>query len=109
MHFKFKNTLSELSIPIDLQNPVAFFGINDSNLELIRKKFPAFKIIARGNEIKILGDESQLQFVAQKIAEQIPTILNRTNYRFFSRLASQMDDGSQIKTALIHALNSFAR
>ncbi len=63
--------MSELTIPVDLQNPVAFFGINDSNLDIIRKKFPAFKIIARGNEIKILGDESQLHRVAKKIVGAI--------------------------------------
>lgn len=63
--------MSELIIPVDLQNPVAFFGVNDSNLELLRKKFPAFKIVARGNEIKILGDESQLVSVAEKISQAI--------------------------------------
>ena len=63
--------MSELILPVDLQNPVAFFGVNDSNLDMIRKKFPAFKIVARGNEIKILGDESQLMGVASKISEAI--------------------------------------
>lgn len=59
--------MSEITIPVDLENPVAFFGVNDSNLDLLRKKFPAFKIIVRGNELKILGDEKQLHYVAKKI------------------------------------------
>jgi phosphate starvation-inducible PhoH-like protein len=59
--------LSEITIPVDLENPVAFFGINDSNLDLLRKKFPAFKLIVRGNELKILGDEKQIHLVAKKI------------------------------------------
>lgn len=59
--------MSEITIPVDLVNPVAFFGVNDSNLDLIRKKFPAFKIVVRGNELKILGDEGKLHYVAKKI------------------------------------------
>ena len=59
--------MSELTIPVDLENPVAFFGIKDSNLDLLRKKFPAFKLIVRGNELKILGDEKQIHWVAKKI------------------------------------------
>lgn len=63
--------MSELVIPVGFENPVSFFGVNESNLDLIRKKLPAFKIIARGNEIKILGDGQQLPFVAQKITDSI--------------------------------------
>lgn len=59
--------MSELIIPVDIDNPVAFFGINDSNIELIRQKFPGFKIVSRGHEIKILGDKNQLPAVAEKI------------------------------------------
>ncbi len=33
-----------------------FFGINNSNIELIKKYFPKVKIIARGNKVKIIGD-----------------------------------------------------
>ena len=44
--------LSEVIIPIDTFNPVEFFGVNDANLEVIRKNFPELKLVARGNEIK---------------------------------------------------------
>lgn len=59
--------MSELTIPLTIDDPVAFLGVNEINLEVIRNKFPAFKIIARGNEIKILGDEKQLTAVASQI------------------------------------------
>jgi len=48
-----KSYLKEVVLPIAFANPVDFFGINDSNLELIRKKFPGLKIVSRGTEIKI--------------------------------------------------------
>jgi phosphate starvation-inducible protein PhoH and related proteins len=52
--------LKEFIIPIDFADPVDFFGIHDSNLDLLRKKFPALKIIARGNELKVLGEPAQI-------------------------------------------------
>jgi phosphate starvation-inducible protein PhoH and related proteins len=59
--------LSEVIIPIDTFNPVEFFGVNDSNLEVIRKKFPELKLVARGNEIKVLGDEKNILQFSEKI------------------------------------------
>ena len=59
--------MSEVVIPIDTFNPVEFFGVNDSNLEVIRKKFPELKLIARGNEIKVIGDEKNILTFSEKI------------------------------------------
>jgi phosphate starvation-inducible protein PhoH and related proteins len=59
--------LKELILPIEFSNPVDFFGINDANLELIRKKFPALKIVSRGNELKIIGDEMQVEQLNDKL------------------------------------------
>lgn len=59
--------MSEIIIPLNIDDPVAFLGVNEMNLDLIRNKYPAFKIIARGNEIKILGDEKLLSGVAAHI------------------------------------------
>ena len=92
--------MSELTIPVDLENPVAFFGINDSNLDLLRKKFPAFKLIVRGNELKILGDEKQIHGVAKKI---IGAIEYFHHYGKFDEqvLEKLMADG-QISDALVN-------
>ncbi len=59
--------MKEIIIPIEFANAVDFYGVNDANLELLRKKFPALKIVSRGNEIKILGDESQISLLMEKI------------------------------------------
>jgi phosphate starvation-inducible PhoH-like protein len=58
--------LRELIIPIETNNPVDFFGIHDSTLEILRNNFPQLKIIGRGNEIKILGEEQDIQIFGQK-------------------------------------------
>lgn len=59
--------MKEVFIPIELANAVDFYGINDSNLELIRNKFPGLKIISRGNELKIIGDEIQIELLYEKL------------------------------------------
>lgn len=63
--------MSEVIIPIDTFNPVEFFGVNDSNLEVIRKCFPELKLIARGNEIKVIGDEKNIHIFSEKINKLI--------------------------------------
>lgn len=59
--------MSEVIIPIDTFNPVEFFGVNDSNLEVIRKNFPELKLVARGSEIKVIGDEKNIHLFSEKI------------------------------------------
>ena len=59
--------MSEVIIPIDTFNPVEFFGVNDANLEVIRKNFPELKLVARGNEIKVIGDEKNIHSFSEKI------------------------------------------
>ena len=59
--------MKELIIPVEFANVVDFYGVNDANLDLIRKKFPALKIVARGNEIKIIGDDMQVAVLMEKL------------------------------------------
>jgi phosphate starvation-inducible PhoH-like protein len=63
--------LSEVIIPIDTFNPVEFFGVNDTNLEVIRRNFPELKLVARGNEIKVIGDEKNIHVFSEKINKLI--------------------------------------
>jgi phosphate starvation-inducible PhoH-like protein len=59
--------LREIIIPIESVNLIEFFGINDENLEIIRKNFPDLKLIARGNEIKAVGEETPLNEFKDKV------------------------------------------
>ena len=59
--------MREIIIPIESVNLIEFFGINDENLEIIRKNFPDLKLIARGNEIKAVGEETQLNEFKDKV------------------------------------------
>jgi len=59
--------LREVLIPIESVNAVEFFGVNDENFEILRKNFPDLKLVARGNEIKVLGEEEQINIFKEKI------------------------------------------
>lgn len=59
--------LKELIIPVAYANIVDFFGVNDANLDVLRRKFPALKFVGRGHEIKIIGEEPLLLQAADKL------------------------------------------
>jgi phosphate starvation-inducible PhoH-like protein len=48
--------LHEKSLEITGIDPMIFFGVNNSKLEEIKKYYPKLKFIARGNELKVLGE-----------------------------------------------------
>jgi len=52
---------SESIITILGSNPVDFFGVNHSNIRLIEQAYPLLKIIARGDELKAIGDKKSLK------------------------------------------------
>jgi phosphate starvation-inducible PhoH-like protein len=53
--------LNELIIELTEISPQEFFGQQNSNIELLKKYFPKLKIVARGNKIKVFGDEELLE------------------------------------------------
>ena len=52
--------MNEIIIKIESNNPVEFYGINDRHLYLIKKHFPKLKIVARGDTLKVLGEQEEL-------------------------------------------------
>ena len=50
-------------------DPVVFFGINNSNLQLLKTLFPKLRIVARGNVMKVIGDEEELAAFEEKTRE----------------------------------------
>ncbi|RTE53198.1 PhoH family protein [Arenibacter aquaticus] len=52
--------MNELIIELTDISPREFFGQNNENIDLLKKHFPKLKIVARGNKIKVYGDEDLL-------------------------------------------------
>ncbi len=53
--------MNELNIKLEIVDPITLWGPNNDHFEMIKKKFKKLKIVARGNEIKVLGGNSELE------------------------------------------------
>ena len=52
--------MNELTLELTEISPREFFGLENENIDLIRKYFPKLKIVARGSKIKVYGDDELL-------------------------------------------------
>ncbi|MBP2690479.1 MAG: PhoH family protein [Muribaculaceae bacterium] len=68
----------ERIVIIDNVDPVTFYGVNNSNMQLIRNLFPKLRIAARGNIIKVIGEESETAEFEQAI-KQLEQYVERYN------------------------------
>ena len=59
----------ERIIILDGADPATFFGTKNSNFQLIKSLYPKLRIVARGNIIKVIGEELELAGFEEKIRE----------------------------------------
>ena len=48
-------------------DPVVFYGVGNSHLQMIRSLFPKLRIVARDNVVRVLGDEEQMAVFEENI------------------------------------------
>ncbi len=75
--------MTEVIIFLEDIDPVVFYGTNNSLLDKIRSFFPKLKLVARGNELKCMGEETEVALFAEKFYEIIEY------YRKYHRLDTQ--------------------
>ncbi len=63
-----KPDLQEKNIEITELNPIELYGVNDRKINLVKTYFPHLKVIARGNTIKVMGQEEEINRFEAKIA-----------------------------------------
>ena len=59
--------MNERTVIIDQIDPHTFYGVNNNNINLIRNLFPKLRVAARGNVIKVIGEESETLDFEEKI------------------------------------------
>lgn len=57
----------EKHIVLEDIDPVAFYGVNNGHLQMMKSLFPKLRIVARDNVIRILGDEEEMAKVEENI------------------------------------------
>ena len=59
--------MNERTVIIDQIDPHTFYGVNNNNVNLIRNLFPKLRVAARGNVIKVIGEENETLDFEEKI------------------------------------------
>ncbi|MCM1022109.1 MAG: PhoH family protein [Muribaculum sp.] len=59
----------ERLIILDNVDPVSFYGVNNCNIQLIRNLFPKLRMAARGQVIKVIGEDDETAAFEKKIKE----------------------------------------
>ena len=66
---KIKALLSEKTLSIDPIPPLDLFGVNESKLKVVSKYFPKLKMVARGQKIKLFGDDDAIKGFEDKLKQ----------------------------------------
>ena len=54
---------------LETVDPLIFYGVNNCNMQLIKTLFPKLRIVARGNVMKVIGDEEESEVFLKKVRE----------------------------------------
>lgn len=68
----------EKHIVLEDVDPMMYFGVNNSHLQMLKALFPKLRIVARDNVIRVLGDEEQMSAFEEN-AEQMRKHLLKFN------------------------------
>ena len=52
--------MTEKHYILEEADPVIFYGVNNTNMQMLKALYPKMRIVARGNVIKAMGDEDDL-------------------------------------------------
>ncbi len=91
--------MTEKTILLNNVNPVELYGVNDTTLDQIRKYFPTLKIIARGLELKLQGEENQILSFESKLIQLVDHHKRYGNLseQFIKRIMNPENDLPEIK------------
>ena len=70
----------EKHIVIEDIDPVALYGVNNCNLQMIRALYAKLRIVARDNVIRVLGDEEQMCLFEENIEKKIKEEIKEIDY-----------------------------
>lgn len=99
--------MNELKLSIEQINPAVLWGPNNDHFEIIKKQYPKLKIVARGNEVKILGDEHELGIFQEKFSHLLQHVEKYENLNI-TDLERILGSKSSDKPAADQAVDKFA-
>lgn len=104
--------LAESIITLSSIDPIVIYGVSDSKLEKIREYFPKLKIIARGEAIRAIGDQTEIARFELAIGDFIAHFnkygtLTHANIEYLMSGGKSLEAGSETEgtDALVHGNN----
>jgi phosphate starvation-inducible PhoH-like protein len=88
--------LTETIINLETVNPLEFFGVNNSKLDILKRKFPLLKILSRGTQIKLSGAPEQIENAKEKINLAVQYLERNGNMseNYFEQILGGDDDNT---------------
>lgn len=81
--------MNEKSIILDEVSPVDLWGTNNHHQKLLQQRFPGLKLISRGNVVKVIGEEKDLEAFQKELDRLITYVRNTgrlTEQKFYELL-----------------------
>ena len=69
----------EKTIFLDDIDPRVLFGSKNILFDKLKQKFPKLKLIARGNELKVMGETQEIEFFLSRLDALIQIIQQKNN------------------------------
>ena len=94
--------MNEIILELTEISPREFFGQQNEHIDLLKKYFPKLKIVARGNKIKVFGDEELLEEFEKRfdMLTQHFVKYNKLDENSIERILTSSED-DQIKSSKI--------
>lgn len=88
--------MTELIISLESVNPIEFFGVNNNKFDILKRKFPLLKILGRGSQVKLSGQEEMIQVAKEKIELVIQYLERNGNLSeaYFSQILGHDEDAN---------------
>lgn len=61
--------MGEKTLSIEPIPPLEFFGVNENKLKIVSRYFPKLKLVARGHDIKVIGDDDSAKLFEQRLKQ----------------------------------------
>lgn len=99
--------MNNREILIENLDPLEILGNNNRNLKILQAHFPKLKIVSRGNQLMITGDDLEMEIFEDKFT-QLGNIIYKngtiSDSQFKALLAGDYDNDENIKTESLNNL-----
>lgn len=98
----------EKHIVLEDIEPIIFYGVNNAHLQMIKSLFPKLRIVARGNVIRVLGDEEDMAKVEEdleKIRRHVLKYNTLTDEDILDIVKGNRTKADAIKDVLVYSIS----